>query len=554
MSGDKDIELANQEGLGKTTGEIDHREGLGVVGDTAHVLKATGNPQEWTFDQLVTDHDTPWYRKPHLLKLNLLLIIPLLSSTVNGYDGSMLNGLQSMSQWQESLDHPKGVRLGQISGVINYGGLLAATFVPWFSDKTGRRLGICIGNVIVTLGAALQGASQSYGMFLASRAVLGFGLFFSTVNSPLLICELAYPTHRPIMVGFYNNLWVFGSMLAAWITYGCYFMGPTSWAWRIPSILQGALPIFTIALIYLVPESPRWLVQKGKYTEARSVLAKWHAGGDTDAPLVDFEMDQITLQIDTASTLSTSSSYLDFFRTKGNRHRLFILVMISWMWQCSGNQLISFYLHLILDSIGLTSSVSQLRINGGLTCFNLVCAVSMNLLVEKAGRRRLFLFSTISMTLIFTIWTILSAINQQRDFMDKGLGAGVVVMIFFFELAHIAGFNGPSYVYTTEILPTSLRAKGSNIVQVLNVSWNIFNSYVNPIAMDAIEWKYYIVWCLVIGVIDVPVVYFFFPETRRRTLEEVAVIFDGEQAFHRTDGKSGEGDAESQAPRGQVNV
>ena len=520
---------------------MDHKEQqqqhIETLATDVAAAEAAHDHQKWTFNSLLPADDRPWYRKSHLVRLNLLLIIPLLSSTVNGYDGSMLNGLQSMSQWQTSLGHPKGARLGQISSVINYGGLLAATFVPWLSDRTGRRLGICIGNIIVIAGAALQGASQGYGMFLASRAVIGLGLYFSSVNAPLLVCELAYPTHRPIMVGFYNNLWVFGSLLAAWITYICYFMGPTSWAWRIPSILQGALPVLTVALIYLLPESPRWLVQRGRFEHARSILAKWHAGGDQDSPLVDFELDQIMVQIRSAQE-NAASSYLDFFRTKGNRHRLFILIAISWMWQCSGNQLISFYLHLILDSIGFTSSPAQLRINGGLNIFNLACAVSMNLLVEVAGRRKLFLTSVISMTLIFVIWTVLSAINQQREFKDTSLGTGVIVMIFLFELAHIMGFNGPSFTYTTEILPTHLRAKGMNILQVMNVLWNIFNGYVNAIAMEAIEWKYYIVWCLVLGVIDVPIVYFCFPETRRRTLEEVAVIFDGDEAFHVGDGKA----------------
>ena len=223
---------------------VDHKEKQQQHIETlaTDVAAAEAGHEKRTFNSLLPPDDQPWYRKRHLVKLNLLLIVPLLSSDVNGYDGSMLNGLQSMSQWQNSLGHPTGARLGQISSVINYGGLLAATFVPWLSDRTGRRLGICMGNIIVIIGAALQGASQSYGMVLASRAVIGLGLYFSSVNAPLLACELAYPTHRPVMVVFYNNLWVFGSLLAAWITYGCYFMGPTSWAWRIPSILQGALP------------------------------------------------------------------------------------------------------------------------------------------------------------------------------------------------------------------------------------------------------------------------------------------------------------------------
>ena len=530
-----DIEVAPRD---QKLGEL----GLGDIRLSSNtVLESDRPPQEWTFAQLLPADDLPWYRKKHLLGLNLLLILPLLTSTVNGYDGSMLNGLQSMSQWKDSFDQPSGTRLGQMSAAPNYGGLLAATFVPWLSERTGRRLGICIDSIIVVVAAALQGAAQNYGMFAASRAVLGFGLFFASVNAPLLICELAYPTHRPIAVGLYNNSWSFGSLLAAWITYGCYFMGATSWSWRIPSILQGALPILTALGIYLVPESPRWLVQRGRAEGARSILAKWHAGGDSDSPLVDFELDQITLQI-AAATESASSSYFDFLRTKGNRHRLFIVVMVTYMWQCSGGQLVSYYLSLILDSIGFTSSVEQLRINAGLQVYHLAVAVGTNLLIEKAGRRRLFLISTCGMSISFIIWTILSAINQERDFKDPSLGRGVIVMIFIYLLFEVLGFNGPSYVYTTEVLTTELRAKGSTILQVMNTLWGIFNSYVNAIGMKDLEWKYYIVWCISITLIDIPVVYFFFPETKRRTLEEVAIIFDGAKAFTVTNAKAREGD------------
>ena len=520
----------------------EHDEALGTT--AAHIAAHVEKPKDWTINSLLAQNEDPWYRKRHLVVLNLMLIVPLFSSTVNGYDGSMLNGLQSMTQWQVSFQHPAGVRLGQLGSVLSYGGLVASIIAPWLSDRAGRRFSIFMGNSIVIVAAALQGAAQNYGMFLAARLVLGLGLQFAAVSSPLLICELAYPTHRPIMVGFYNNLWVFGSLLAAWITYGTYFMGPTSWAWRIPSILQGALPAVSVILIWFLPESPRWLIQRGRDEEARAILTKWHAGGDADSPLVDFEMEQISTQIHTAEE-NAATSYLEFFRTRGNRHRLFILIMVSFMWQCSGNQLISYYLHLILNSIGFTEATAQLRINGGLTVFNFGVAVTLNMFTEIAGRRKLFLTSTISMCLIFVVWTVLSAINQQRDFKDKSLGTGVIVMIFFFELAHIMGFNGPSYVYMTEILPTPMRAKGSNIMQVFNTLFGIFNSYVNPIAMAAIEWKYYIVWCLVIGVIDIPTIYFFFPETKRRTLEEVAIIFDGDDAFHvKGDGKVNADDPE----------
>ena len=99
-----------------------------------------------------------------------------------------------------------------------------------------------------------------------------------------------------------------------------------SWAWRIPSLLQGFMPLIQVLFVYLLPESPRYLILKGKHDEARRVLVKYHANGDEASPLVDFEMKEITLQIDESRKIS-GTGYLEFWRTKGNRHRLFLIIV-----------------------------------------------------------------------------------------------------------------------------------------------------------------------------------------------------------------------------------
>ncbi|KAJ5747658.1 uncharacterized protein N7511_009354 [Penicillium nucicola] len=497
---------------------------------TAQVEDVHNNPGEWSLSSVLPDTGTPWYKQRHLLLLNLGMIIPYLSSTTNGYDGSMLNGLQSMSQWQHFFDSPTGTRLGSLSNGVIFGQILAFPIAPWLCDHMGRRFPIFIGSALLVIGALLQCAAQNYAMFLAARMVIGFGGLIAVEASPMLVSELAYPTHRSVLVGYYNNLWYLGALLAAWVTYGTYFMGPgASWAWRVPSLLQGLFPLVQVICIYLLPESPRYLVQKDRYDEARKVLTKYHAGGDENSALVDFEMKEIILQIQTAKS-SSSTGYREFLSTRGNMHRLFIIIAVPCMMQLSGNGLIAYYLHLILNSIGYTSDPQQLRINGGLTVFNLGVSVILASFMEIVGRRRLFLFSTIGMLCCYVIWTILSAINEQRDFHDTSLGAGVIVMIFMYQLFYNAGLNGPPWVYVTEVLPTHLRAKGTNIMQIASTCVILFNGYANPVAMDAISWKYYIVYCCVIAV-EIGLVYFGFPETKGHSLEEVALIFDGEEAF-----------------------
>jgi sugar porter (SP) family MFS transporter len=487
-------------------------------------------PGEWSLKSVLPDNGIPWYKQRHLLLLNLGMIIPYLSSTTNGYDGSMLNGLQSMSQWQKFFGSPTGTRLGSLSNGVIFGQILAFPIAPWLCDHTGRRFPIFIGSALLVIGAILQCAAQNYGMFLASRMIIGFGGLIAVEASPLLVTELAYPTHRSVLVGYYNNLWYLGALLAAWVTYGTYFMGPdASWAWRIPSLLQGLFPLVQVIFVYLLPESPRYLVQRDRYDEARKVLTKYHAGGDESSALVDFEMKEIILHIQAAKGAS-GTGYREFLSTKCNLHRLFIIITVPCMMQLSGNGLIAYYLHLILNSIGLTSDPQQLRINGGLTVFNLGVSIILASFMEIVGRRRLFLFSTIGMLTCYVIWTILSAINEQRDFHDTSLGSGVIVMIFMYQLFYNAGLNGPPWVYVTEVLPTHLRAKGTNIMQIAATCAILFNGYANPVAMDAISWKYYIVYCCVIAV-EIVLVFFGFPETKGRSLEEVSLIFDGEKAF-----------------------
>ncbi|KAH8690337.1 general substrate transporter [Talaromyces proteolyticus] len=479
---------------------------------------------------VLPDDDFPWYKQRHLLLLNIFMIIPYLSSTTNGYDGSMLNGLQSMNQWQQFFNFPTSTRLGSLSNGVIFGQIVAFPIAPWLCDNTGRRFPIFLGSFLLVIGAVLQSASQNYTMFLISRMVIGFGGLIAVEASPMLVSELAYPTHRSVLVGYYNNLWYLGALSAAWITYGTYFMGPnSSWAWRIPSLLQGFFPLLQVLFVYLLPESPRYLVQKDRYDDARRVLVKYHAGGDENSSLVDYEMREIILHV-AAARASSSTRYREFIKTSGNRHRLFIVILVPCMMQLSGNGLVAYYLHLVLSSIGLTSSPQQLRINGGLMVFNLGVSILMASLMELAGRRRLFLFSTVGMLISFVIWTILSAINQEQNFQHGSLGIGVVIMIFVYQFFYNAGLNGPPWVYVTEVLPTHLRAKGTNIMQIAGTCALIFNGYVNPIAMEAITWRYYILYCCVIAV-EIVIVYLVFPETKGRSLEEVAVLFDGEAAF-----------------------
>ncbi|KAI9162771.1 Lactose permease [Paramyrothecium foliicola] len=475
--------------------------------------------------------DAPWWKVPHLLKLNLLLLVPLISSYISGFDGSMLNGMQSLPVWQEDLNYPRGAVLGLISTMQVIGAVASLPIAPYLSDRFGRRHPIFFGSLILIFGAAIQGGANGIGMFLAGRALVGFGGGIVPTAAAPLIAELAYPTQRPIITAIYNTSWYLGSIVAAWMTYGTFRL-PNSWSWRIPSLMQAAPSLLQLAFVYLLPESPRWLVAHEQHEKARDVLLKHHAAGDEDSQLVQWEMVEIQAAIEKEKAQDTAS-YTHFFKTPGNRRRFLICVALGFLIQWCGNGLVSFYLVPVLNSIGITDPETQNLINGILQICNYLVALSAAFGIDRAGRRLMFLVSIAGMALCFVIWTALSATHERQQMQNKGLGIGIVCMIFFFFFFYNIAMSPIPVAYLLEILPFTLRAKGLTIFNTAQFSSSIFNNFVNPVALDAIGWRYYIVFICVLSTWFF-VVWFLFPETKGLSLEEVSIIFDGDGALDGT--------------------
>jgi predicted MFS family arabinose efflux permease len=115
-------------------------------------------------------------------------------------------------------------------------------------------LGLCF----IIIGAIIQSASQNYVMLVISRFILGFASPVSQSISPILIAELAYPTHRGKITTACNSVYFMGSTIAAWLVFGCGFM-TTDWSWRLPALFQAFTPLVQLSLFWLVPESPRYI-------------------------------------------------------------------------------------------------------------------------------------------------------------------------------------------------------------------------------------------------------------------------------------------------------
>jgi MFS family permease len=137
-----------------------------------------------------------------------------------------------------------------------------------------------------------------------------------------------------------------GGIIAAWATYGTFKL-PSTWSWRIPSLLQGALPFLQLLGMYFLPESPRWLVARGRREEAHKILVDYHAGGDRESPLVNFEMAEIEHALTIEADTMSQNSWLDLVKTPANRKRTLIAVIVGMGAQWNGVNIISYYLFLV---------------------------------------------------------------------------------------------------------------------------------------------------------------------------------------------------------------
>jgi sugar porter (SP) family MFS transporter len=472
------------------------------------------------------DPNRKWYNNRRIIALNAWITLLLITSSTNGYDGSMMNGLQSLTQWENYFHTPTKGKLGLLNAIQTIGGLAGYPFAPYMSDGLGRRPTVFFGAAVMIIATAVQTASQSVGMFIGARFLIGFGLTFAANAAPMLVTELSYPKYRAPLTSVYNSLWYSGAIVAAWATFGTFKIQNT-WAWRVPSLLQAIPSVLQVIFVLFAPESPRFLVSKGKEAEALRTLAYYHADGNEEDPLVQYEFQEIKAAIEYDRTVSANVGWMSFLSSAGNRRRVRIIVAIAFFSQWSGNGLVSYYLNKVLTSVGVTDPTIQLLINGILQIWNLAWALTASSMVERFGRRLLFMVSVMGMCLFFTLQTICTA--RYRIDGNASAAHAVIAFIFLYYASYDIAFTPLIVTYTLEILPYNIRAKGFNIFNFTISLALIFNQYVNPIALANIDWKYYIVYCVWL-VVEGVFLFFYVVETKNRTLEETAALFDGEEA------------------------
>ncbi|KAJ5738508.1 hypothetical protein N7493_001663 [Penicillium malachiteum] len=386
--------------------------------------------------------------------------------------------------------------IGATSGLFSAGAFMGCWTMEWMCDTHSRKQALLIATLISILGGALQAGAAAIPMFLVARWLTGYGVGNLVTLIPIMQAEISPPASHGFLVGQHGVILVLGYTVAGWTGYGCYFSPNSSFQWRFPLALGCLWPVMLLMVMPWIPESP--LLFQDRKDEAYKILSRLHwRDDDPNEHFARIEFHQISQQVEADRILHETETIWDLFRLGE-----------------SGS------VPLLLSGIYVTIGALGNYVN--------------SLLIDRVGRKPLFIIglSGMMVSLIFeaALWA-----QYAGSANHPGLSAAL-----FFIFLHLAFYgcciDANSFVYASEIFPTHIRSRG--------VAWSVGTLFLTtipyleaaPTALATIEWKYFIIF-IVLTFINIPIVYFTFPETKGISLENLNGVF-GDECVASTMGSS----------------
>ncbi|CAO3616982.1 unnamed protein product [Cunninghamella blakesleeana] len=469
-----------------------------------------------------------------------------LGGVLFGYDQGVISGILVMDTFMERFDlESDATKKGFVVSILTLGCWLGSLLVSFFSDRIGRKYSIVLFATIFLIGSAFQGAAQNVDYLFAGRFIAGLSIGGLSMLVPLYQSEIAPPNIRGSLVSLQQLSITFGILISFWIDYGCQFIQGEA-QWRVPLFIQIALGVILIVGIFFFPFSPRWLMTKGRDDEAIAVLSKLRRL-PIDHPLIQEEYRDIKVAVEFENRLQ-EHRFPDLVHDKGfvasfklglhgylelfKRHiivRLFIACAIQFFQQFVGINAIIYYAPNIMQSVGLTGNSIALLATGVIGIINFLSTFITVLFLDKWGRKNFLLLGAACLTVAMVIVAVIVG-KFEDDWASHSREGWVAVAFIYIYIINFAYSWGPiGWVIPSEIFPLSIRSKAMSISTSSNWMNNFIVGLITPIMLENLRYGTYVFFA-VFCVIAFLFTYFFIPETKGRSLEDMDAIFGGSTA------------------------
>ena len=394
-------------------------------------------------------------------------------------------------------------------GSLNFWSIIGSFFAHWICDKYGRRRSFIFAAISFIVGVILMAIAGSYTMLMVGRFFVGLGVGFGLAIDPLYIAEVTPASHRGELVTFSEigiNVGIVLGFFSGIVFYGV----DKDVEWRYMLFSGAVLPCVMIVLVLKVmPESPRWLVGKGREGEAKEILAQVYPPGFDIKPIVD-DM-KIAIERDQAAERNVGWNMI-LFPTRAIKRMLLVGIGTAVAQQAVGIDAIQYYLVDLLEETGIESDAGRLAVLMMLGVMKLVFIIVGGKLFDRRGRKPLLMISLAGMAAALVLVSL-----------SKG---NVAIFGFALYLAFFSVGMGPgAWLIPSEIFATSIRAKAMSIATFSNRITATIMSSTFLTTTQAIGWTGFFLLLAAVCVVVLAFVYFVLPETKGRSLEDMTVYF-----------------------------
>lgn len=448
-----------------------------------------------------------------------------------GLDISSMSGVLSNDAYANTFGNPGPNAQGAIVASMPAGSLVGSLIVASLADKIGRKRVIILSGWIWVLGSILQCAAVNRGMLVAGRVISGIAVGLASATVPIYQSEITAPAIRGRLVSMQQWSITWGIFLQYFVEFGCSYINGTA-SFRIPWGLQMIPAVILSTGMLFFPESPRWLIDHDREDEALEILSDLHGKGDPNAPLVQLEFAEIKEQVRFERT-EGAKSYMDLLKP-GIFRRVGLGTSLQMWSQLSGMNIMMYYIIYVFQGAGLTGRRGNLIADSVQYVLNVVFTVPAIIYIDRWGRRPMLLAGTFLMG----FWLMLvgglqggfghwGTIGTDRVWVIEGhdsITKGIIVCSYLFVCSFAVTMGPVSWTYPAEIFPMRVRAKAVSVSTATNWLFNFALAWAVPPGLSSIAYKTYFIF----GTFNFAAfihIFFCFPETAGRTLEEIEEVF-----------------------------